>query len=184
VFFIDKNQFMINMICVMSTLLNTILPPSLRSLHNDYYIDNNQCKRFAVISLAGLTGIGFEVRVGVWSSTSPPNPHRNNEVTIILYKEAENPTNCHGHFNQEAANMLREDEFKWLLWSIQCIGNHLDLVGSAAAGNRESGIIYTYLMTLAKKFEVDARSIFDYLWKLTEDTAGTIDTTALLQKPW
>jgi hypothetical protein len=79
--------------------------------------------------------------------------------------------------------MLREDEFKWLLWSIQCIGDHLDLVGSAAAGNRESGIIYAYLMTLAKQFEVDARLIFDYLRKLTGDT-GTIDITALLQKPW
>jgi hypothetical protein len=167
----------------MNTLLNTILPPSLRALHNGYYIHDNHRKRFAVISLAGLKGIGFEVRVGVWSSTSPPNPHRDNEVTVTLYKEFENPSNCHRRFTQEAANMLREDEFKWLLWSIQCIGDHLDLVGSAAAGNRESGIIYAYLMTLAKQFEVDARLIFDYLRKLTVDT-GTIDITALLQKPW
>jgi hypothetical protein len=136
--------------------LNTIPPTNLR-VHHDYHCSGKNGFKFIILGVIGLTG--FDVRMGVWITTS----RIEDRSLIVLHKPDVVGENSRRFFYQESLYMLRQDEFEWMLREIKSYSTFNDLIGHASAGNNGTIIIYTYLVALAEYFKRPAESIFEYL---------------------
>jgi hypothetical protein len=159
----------------MSTL-NSILPPKLRAHNPNYYSDESSHSNFVVINIVGITG--FNINMGKWSHTSDPKKDREGVNLITLDKPDTQTKDNTRHFDQESPHVIRQDEFGWLLYEIQRCSSYNRLIEYASSGFYTAIVIYNYLSLLAKQFNTEAMSIFDYL------NSFTYRPEELMSKPW
>lgn len=172
VFFVDKSYFIINIVCVMDQL-QTILPPSLRTSCLDYYLGKEGARRFVVINTVSVTE--FEVRMGVWSNTSDPSLDIRNKTVITLHKKKGDMK-----IFQESPNVLRQDEFEWLLKESLSYTDYDDMIKEASSGNANAIIIYLYLQKLAKLLHLDS----GYIFKFIDNFRLKYNPDELVKTPW
>lgn len=172
VFYLTKVNLSLILFSVMNNKqLRTILPPSLRSRYRHYYYYGQRPHSFVVITSLGLSD--FEIKMGKWSSTPKNN-------SVALCKSIGDPSNCHRYFAQESLQILRQDEFEWMMRQINLIYNDYEaLMNKSMNGDLPSVITFNYLRELAKQLSTEAEYIFNFLKHNFK-----YDPDALISNPW